>query len=517
MLFLCAAEAAASAYCCGNQKTEDTYMRASGILLHISSLPSKYGIGTVGEEAYKFVDFLKKAGQTYWQILPICPTSYGDSPYQSFSTRAGNPYFIDLDMLAKDGLLKKSDYSHIKWCGNREYVDYALMYEKRYRVLRKAFDNFKKTDKKGFSEFLWENENWISNYAMFMTMKNAHDGAPWLEWEDSLKKREPHALWVFKNENSDEIEFWEFLQFKFFEQWSALKKYANDNGIKIIGDIPIYVALDSADVWVYPDLFELDGELLPTRVAGCPPDGFSPTGQLWGNPLYAWKRHKETGYNWWADRLTASSELYDIVRIDHFRGFDEYYSIPHGDRTAENGSWCTGPGIAFFEELEKKLGKLPIIAEDLGFLTESVRDMLKKSGFPGMKVLEFAFDPREKSDYLPYNYNKNSVVYTGTHDNDTLMGWINELDDASLAFCREYLDVKSDCPEIIAERIIRAALGSVSDTAVIQMQDYLGLGSEARMNTPSTLGGNWEWRAAEGVFTDGLAKRIRALTETYGR
>lgn len=492
-------------------------MRASGILFHISSLPSGYGIGTMGAAAYQFVDFLKKAGQTYWQILPICPTSYGDSPYQSFSTYAGNPYFIDLDMLKDEGLLKKADYAHIKWGGSDTCVDYALMYEKRYKVLKKAFENFKKTDKKAFDEFLDQNERWISNYAMFMTMKNAYDGAPWLEWDEGLKKRDPHSLWLFKNDHADEIEFWEFLQFKFFEQWTALKLYANKNGIKIIGDIPIYVALDSADVWVNPDLFELDEELEPTEVAGCPPDGFSPTGQLWGNPLYNWDRHKAVDYGWWTDRIKSSAELYDIVRIDHFRGFDEYYAIPYGDKTAENGCWRKGPGIEFFRTLEKKLGRLPIIAEDLGFLTPSVRKMLRDSGFPGMKVLEFAFDPREKSDYLPYNYDKNSVVYTGTHDNDTLLGWLADIDEDSLAFCREFLDVKSTCPEIIAERLIRCALGSTADTAIIQMQDYLNLGSEARMNIPSTLGGNWEWRAEKGVFTDELAERIAGLTDTYGR
>lgn len=495
-------------------------MRASGILLHISSLPSDYGIGTMGRHAYEFVDFLDKAGQTYWQILPICPTSYGDSPYQSFSTHAGNPYFIDLDMLKDDGLLKKRDYSTIKWADSETCVDYALMYEKRFKVLRKAFDNFKELDndaRKNFEKFLEDNERWISNYAMFMTMKNANDGAPWLEWEEGLKKRDPHSLWVFKTAHSDEIEFWEFLQYKFFEQWNSLKKYANEKGIKIIGDIPIYVALDSADVWVYPDLFDLDEQLEPKAVAGCPPDGFSPTGQLWGNPLYNWDRHRETDYDWWIDRIKASTELYDIVRIDHFRGFDEYYTIPYGDKTAENGHWRTGPGIGFFNFIEQKLGSLPIIAEDLGFLTPSVRKMLKESGFPGMKVLEFAFDPREKSDYLPYNYEKNSVVYAGTHDNDTIIGWAEALDEGSLEFCREFLDVGSKDNIDLARRLIRCALASVSDTAVIQMQDYLELGSEARMNIPSTLGGNWEWRAEKGVFTDKLAEHIAALCDTYGR
>ncbi len=493
-------------------------MRASGILMHISSLPSDYGIGTMGKEAYKFVDFLVEAKQVYWQILPICPTSYGDSPYQSFSTHAGNPYFIDLDMLCEDGLLEKSDYKNIKWGQDKTKVDYENLYNKRFPVLRKAFENFKKTDLTKFNLFLEENNMWISNYALFMSIKNENNGKSWLEWEDNgLKYRDSHALWLFRSSHEDDVMFWEFLQFKFFEQWHKLKTYANERGVQIIGDIPIYVALDSAAVWVYPDLFDLDENLNPRAVAGCPPDGFSPTGQLWGNPLYNWDRHKETGYNWWIDRLKASAELYDMVRIDHFRGFDGYYAIPYGDKTAEHGEWREGPGIEFFRFIESRMGKMPIIAEDLGFLTPSVLQMLSESGFPGMKVLEFAFDPREESNYLPYNYDKNCVVYIGTHDNDTIIGWANDMDKETMDFCRKFLDIDGKDDHDLVWKFIKTAFACVGDMVIIQMQDYLELGSQARMNIPSTLGGNWEWRAERKAFTKTLAKKIAEITRTYGR
>lgn len=488
-------------------------MRTSGILLHISSLPSDYGIGTMGKEAYKFVDFLKSARQSVWQILPVGPTSYGDSPYQSFSTNAGNPYFIDLDLLLDEGLLKKEEYSNLKWGSDSKKVDYEAVYNNRFKVLRKAFDRFKTGDMTDFNAFLHENEMWISNYALFMSIKDANNGISWLEWDEGLRKRDPHALWEFKSSHEEDVLFWEFVQFKFFEQWKALKKYANGSGISIVGDIPIYVALDSAEVWVYPDLFELDSNLMPTAVAGCPPDAFSPTGQLWGNPLYNWERHKEFNYNWWVERIRSATSLYDIVRIDHFRGFEGYYAIPYGDATAEHGEWRKGPGIDLFTAVKKELGELPIIAEDLGFLTEDVHKLLSKSGFPGMKVLEFAFDPREESNYLPHTYTQNSVVYAGTHDNSTILGWIDELDKPTLDFCKKYLNTEDD----ILWCMIRTAMASVSDTAVIQMQDYLGLGSEARMNIPSTLGGNWQWRMTKRDITKKLAEKIADITRTYGR
>lgn len=488
-------------------------MRAAGILLHISSLPSDYGIGTMGKAAYEFVDFLKEAKQRYWQILPVGPTSYGDSPYQSFSTNAGNPYFIDLDMLREEGLLQKTDYSKINWGADSKYVDYENLYNNRFKVLRKAFDRFKEGDLTEFRTFLQDNEKWVSNYALFMSIKDENNGKSWLEWDEGLRCRDSGALWEFRCAHEDDIMFWEFLQFKFFEQWRKLKDYANDNGVSIIGDIPIYVALDSAEVWVYPDLFDLNEELLPCAVAGCPPDAFSPTGQLWGNPLYNWHRNSETGFGWWIDRIKSATELYDIVRIDHFRGFEGYYAIPYGDETAEHGQWLKGPGMELFNAVKNELGDLPIIAEDLGFLTEDVHKLLKESGFPGMKVLEFAFDPREESNYLPYTYDKNSVVYVGTHDNNTILGWLDELDKDTAEFCKKFLDTEDE----VAWKLIKCAHASVSDTAVIQMQDYLELGSEARMNVPSVLGGNWQWRMTKRAATKKLAKKIADITRTYGR
>ena len=495
-------------------------MRSSGVLMHISSLPSKYGIGTMGQTAYNFVDFLAEAKQTYWQILPICPTSYGDSPYQSFSTHAGNPYFIDLDILCEEELLEKEDYVNLYWGDDDDTkVDYSNLYFRRFDVLKKAFERFKKTDLTEFNLFLQKNENWISNYAMFMTAKSVNDGKCWLEWDDGLKKRDPHTLWMFKNEYSDEVMFWEFVQFKFFEQWFKLKAYANEKGVQIIGDIPIYVALDSAAVWVHPDLYDLDCNLEPKSVAGCPPDAFSPKGQLWGNPIYNWSRHRETGYNWWIDRLKASAEIFDMVRIDHFRGFDSFYAIPYGDKTAENGEWRQGPGIEFFRFVSSRLGKLPIIAEDLGFLTPSVIQMLNESGFPGMKILEFAFDPDNESGYLPYNYDKNCVVYIGTHDNDTILGWEKNTDKRTIEFCKKFLDIDNTATSSeFVWKFIKNAFASVGDTVIIQMQDYLELGSEARMNIPSIGAGNWQWRAeSEAVFTTELAAKIADVTRTYGR
>lgn len=485
--------------------------------MHISSLPSDYGIGTMGAEAYKFIDFLNNSKQRYWQILPVCPTSYGDSPYQSFSIYAGNPYFIDLDMLKKDGLLKKSDYSTIDWGESPEYTDYEKIYNNRYKVLKKAYKRFCNGDKTDFYKFLDDNERWISNYALFMSIKNENEGKCWLEWEDGLKHRDPHALWQFKESHLSEIEFWEFVQFKFFEQWQMMKEYANENNIKIIGDIPIYVALDSADVWVSPDLFELDDTLLPTAVAGCPPDAFSADGQLWGNPLYCWSRHKETDYGWWIDRIKIAIKLYDLVRIDHFRGFDEFYSIPYGDKTARNGKWVQGPGIELFRVMEEKIGKLPIIAEDLGFLTPTVKELLVQSGFPGMKVLEFAFYPNSDSDYLPHNFDTNCVAYIGTHDNAPIKEWLKETDSESVEFCKDYIGFTGKSESNFIWALTKVMLASVADTAIMQMQDILELGEESRMNTPSTSYGNWQWRMKKDAVSKTLEKKLAKLTKMYGR
>ena len=492
-------------------------MRSSGVLMHISSLPSPYGIGTMGKEARKFVDFLDKSGQKYWQILPICPTSYGDSPYQSFSSFAGNPYFIDLEILCREKLLKKAECESFPWGSNPHYVDYGVMYNSRYALLKKAYVRFMKKQPEDFASFCEKEAEWLEDYALFMALKDAHGGIAWFEWEKELKTREQKALSEAKETYADDILFYKMLQYLFFKQWWALKEYVNEKGIEIIGDVPIYVAGDSADVWANPAQFYLDENLDPIDVAGCPPDAFSADGQLWGNPLYRWEYHKETGYAWWLNRLEATFEKYDVLRIDHFRGFDEYYAIPYGEPTAENGQWEPGPGYDLFKTMKAALGKKDIIAEDLGFLTPSVLKLVKKTGYPGMKVLQFAFDSREESDYLPHNYTKNCVVYTGTHDNDTTEGWFTALSAKDRRFCRNYLDMKGRGQGKIHTALIRTALASVADTAIIPMQDYLGLDSRARINTPSTLGNNWKWRMKADAFTGELAEEIRKITKLYGR
>ena len=387
------------------------------------------------------------------------------------------------------------------------------MYASRYPLLKKAYDRFRKNEPEDFAVFCKDEAEWLDEYALFMALKDANGGVAWFEWEKELKTREQKALSEAKETYADDILFYKMLQYLFFKQWWALKEYVNEKGTEIIGDVPIYVAGDSADVWANPAQFYLDENLDPIDVAGCPPDAFSADGQLWGNPLYNWDRHREYGFNWWIDRVKSATSLYDVVRIDHFRGFEGYYSIPYGDKTAENGQWLKGPGIELFNAVKNELGDLPIIAEDLGFLTEDVHKLLRDSGLQGMKVLEFAFDPREESNYLPYTYNSNSVVYVGTHDNNTVLGWIDELDEDTLEFCKKYIDSEDD----IVWKLIKTAMASVSDTAIIQMQDYLELGSEARMNTPSVLGGNWQWRMGKNDLTDKLAKKIADITCTYGR
>lgn len=490
-------------------------MRSSGILMHISSLPSPYGIGTMGKEAKKFVDFLVKAGQRYWQVLPICPTSYGDSPYQSFSSFAGNPYFIDLDILCKEKLLRKAECEACDWGKDLTRVDYDILYKNRYPLLHKAFERFQKKIPEDYKGFCEQQEDWLEDYALFMALKDTHQGASWIEWEPELKKREEDAVTQARQELAEEIDFWKMLQYLFYKQWHSLKQYANDRGIRMIGDLPIYVALDSADVWANPKQFYLDEELLPIDVAGCPPDAFSEDGQLWGNPLFRWDVMKKDGYRWWTRRIDKVSKLFDVVRIDHFRGFDSYYAIPYGDTTARNGKWREGPGIELFRSIEEKLGKLDIIAEDLGYLTESVRKLLADSGFPGMKLIQFAFDSREDGDYLPHNYTRNSVVYAGTHDNDTILGWMKTAPRSCVAYAKEYLRLTQE--EGYHWGVMRAVWSSVCDTAVVTMQDLLGLSSVGRMNTPSTLGCNWMWRMKAGAIDSKLTKKIRKQVELYGR
>lgn len=483
--------------------------------MHISSLPSPYGIGTMGAEAYRFVDFLEKAQQTYWQLLPVCPTSYGDSPYQSFSSFAGNPYFIDLDTLVKEGYLKKEEITSHFWGNDPLSVDYGAIYENRFAVLKTACARLKKKLPEDYAAFCRTEKKWLDNYALFMALKDAHQGKAWSEWKKPLRFREASAIRQAKEQYAEEIEFYKLLQYLFFKQWNKLKSYANQKGIKIIGDVPIYVAGDSADVWAEPELFLLDKNLRMIKVAGCPPDAFSADGQLWGNPLYRWDVMRERGYEWWVRRIKALSKLYDIVRIDHFRGFDSYYAIPAKDDTAKRGRWKKGPGIELFEVLEKKLGKLNIIVEDLGYLTPSVMKLVRDSGFPGMKVLQFAFDTREDGDYLPHNYPDYCVVYTGTHDNDTINGWMKSAPKESVKNAMAYLNLTKE--EGYHWGMMRGAWSSVGQLVIVTMQDVLGLGSEARMNTPSTLGTNWKWRAKKGSYNVALAKKLAKNMELYGR
>ncbi len=490
-------------------------MRTSGILLHISSLPSECGIGTFGKEAYRFVDFLGKAGQTYWQILPIGITSYGDSPYQSFSTFAGNPYFIDPDLLLKDGYLEKSDYGTLDFGKNPEKADFGKLYENRYKMLETAYANFKKSPAEDFSEFCEENAAWLEGFALFMALKSEHGGASWQTWEEPLKKREKAAMEDARERLAEIMNFWRVTEYFFFKQWFELKAYANQKGIKIIGDLPIYVSLDSADVWENPEDFELDANLAPINVAGCPPDDFAADGQRWGNPLYNWKKMQKKGFPWWCRRVEAAAKTYDVLRIDHFRGFEAYWSIPATDKTAKNGKWVKGPGYTLFTTLEKKLGKLPIIAEDLGFLTEGVKKLLKKTGFPGMKVLEFAFDPAGDSEYLPHNIGKNYVAYIGTHDNEPALLWLEKSPKGTVEFAKSYMHLTKE--EGYNWGYIRTLLACPADTAIMQMQDILALATDARMNTPSVASGNWAWRMKGECINDWLAEIIYKKTALYRR
>ena len=490
-------------------------MRKSCIIMHISSLPSEYGIGKMGRQAFAFVDFLKKAGVKCWQILPLSPTSYGDSPYQSFSVNAGNPYFIDFDVLAGDGLLEEHEYRSISWETDPEKVDYALIYDHCFDVLRMAYDRFRPSKFRDYKKFCDANKDWLEEYGLFMALKSRNDGKAWYEWDKEISMHRPKAVAEAKKTLKKEIEFYKFIQYEFSRQWNELKSYANDSGIEIIGDIPIYCALDSVEAWADPKLFWFDRKRKPVAVAGCPPDDFSPLGQLWGNPLYDWEYHKKTGYKWWIERIRRATELYDIVRIDHFRGFESYYTIPYGNADATIGEWKKGPDYELFRLAEEKLGRLNIIAEDLGFITPEVRAMLDKCGYPGMKVLQFGFSDGE-NEHLPHNFGTTKcIAYTGTHDNETLNGWVEAMDKKTLKFARKYLNVKKKSQ--IPSAVIRAAWGSTAETAAAQMQDFLDSPRSARMNTPSTLGGNWQFRTKPEDFTPELAKEIKKLNKLYNR
>ena len=525
-------------------------MRDSGILLPISSIPSKYGIGGFSKEAYRFVDFIRESGSRYWQILPLCPTGYGDSPYQGFSTFAGNPYFIDLEDLIREGLLTEEecnvtmtlqDGTVIAGYGTDPgYVDYERIWATRFDILRKAYRRSTYRETEEYRRFHEENRSWLDDYALYMAVKEDQGGKCWIDWDEDIRRRTNEALDKAWRELIDEIDFYRFQQFMFTKQWNKLKKYANERGIRIIGDVPIYVAFDCSDVWANQNMFMFDSEGKPTDVAGCPPDAFSATGQLWGNPLYNWDHHRNTGFDWWIRRMRHCFKLYDVVRLDHFRGFDEFYAIPAGSETAVNGRWLKGPGIDLFKSIRQALGDVPIIAEDLGYLTPSVIKLLEDSGYPGMKVLQFAFDPYHPNEYLPHNHKENCVVYTGTHDNETTKGWFSSLRDDEKAFVLEYMPGQAfsvpkapecslrtgthseNCPlpdisEGIAMNLIKLAFSSVAKLCIIPMQDYLNLGNEARLNMPSSLGKNWKWRMLEGAATHELAAKIARLNFIYGR
>ena len=500
-------------------------MRESGILMPVSSLPGPYGIGCFGKAAFQFVDFLSAAGQTIWQLLPLSPTGYGDSPYQSCSAFAGNPYFVDLEALEKEGLLTAADLKAESWGKDPLEVDYGTLYVSRFAVLRKAYAAWRSQCAglhgcayyypDDYYTFTLANEDWLEDYALYMALKVANKMKNWVEWDAPYRRRDKAVLAAFAAANEEEIGFWKFVQYKFSVQWQAVKTYANKKGVQILGDIPIYVSPDSSDIWAGPELFQLTADRRMAAVAGCPPDAFAADGQLWGNPLYDWDYHYTTGYAWWVRRLAHACTVYDVVRIDHFRGFESHFAIPAGDDTARNGVWRKGPGMALMRALHKHLPSARIIAEDLGYLTPEVKALLEASGYPGMKVLQFAFDSREAGDYMPHNYIPNSVVYTGTHDNTTTAAWQNDAAEQDVALARAYMACGEQ--EELVDAFIRTAFASVSDTAIIPMQDWLALPSSARMNTPSKAEGNWQWRMAPGMAASKLAKRIRRLTALYGR
>ncbi|MDI9507572.1 MAG: 4-alpha-glucanotransferase [Bacillota bacterium] len=488
-------------------------MRSGGILLHISSLPGEYGIGSLGAEAFKFVDFLEKAGQKYWQVLPLGPTSYGDSPYQTFSAFGGNPYFIDLNLLIEEGLLTPGDCQPLA-AAPADKVDYAHQYRHRVPVLKKAFQRF--SADAGFEKFKKKHRHWLDDYALFMAIKSLKPEADWSKWDYPYRIRSKKALADFLNEREDEVEFWKFVQHMFFRQWFRLKAYANERGIKIIGDMPIYVSYDSADVWSQPEYWLLDERRCPEVVAGVPPDLYSETGQLWGNPIYDYEAMESDGFSWWIRRIKNALEMFDVVRIDHFRGFESFYTVRADARDAREGRWFKGPGYKLFARVKEELGEAEIIAEDLGFMTPEVHELREACGFPGMKILQFGFDHKTDSEYAPHNYTRNAVVYPGTHDNSTLRGWLKTLSKEDYKYFCKYMQVRGRGRRAV-RRAISACLGSICRLAIIPIQDYLFLDDRARFNCPSTLGGNWVWRLRPKALSDKLAARIRGLTELYRR
>ncbi len=491
--------------------------RSAGILMPISSLPSPYGIGTFGKDAYDFVDRLVEARQKYWQVLPLGPTGFGDSPYASFSAFAGNPYFVDLDMLIEEGLLTKEYVESFRWNMEEGYVDYGLLHESRSKVLQKAFENSKHQETEEYQEFVKEQEFWLKDYCLYTACKKHFEDITWQEWEDDIKFRKESAVEHYSLLLKDEIAFHMFVQFKFYRQWNKLKEYANENKIEIIGDIPIYMAMDSADVWQNPQIFQLDKDLNPKKVAGVPPDAFSETGQRWGNPLYDWTRLEKEDFGWWRKRMKHSANLYDVIRIDHFIGMTKYYSIPAEDEDATGGKWKDGPGMKLIRAINESVGEKRIIAEDLGVKIPEVEEVLKESGYPGMKVLEFAFDGNRKNEHLPYNWDANIVAYGGTHDNDTLVGYFTGLQWWELGYIREYMGNKHASIEELVDHLFREAYASVANIVIFQMQDVLKVGSLGRMNIPSSMGTNWRWRMLKNQVDAKDIERLRYLCDIYGR
>lgn len=490
--------------------------RSSGVLMAMSSLPSPYGIGTMGKSAFRFVDFLKSAGQHYWQLLPLGPTSFGDSPYSAFSTFAGNPYYIDLDLLVKDKLLKKSEIENVDWGSDPERVDYAKIFDERFAVLYKAYLRGRVRYAVEVAAFQAENSAWLENYALFMALKRHFGMTSWIEWPDEdIRLHKIDAVMAYRERLRDDVDFFIFLQFLFFRQWSALRDYAHEQGIEFIGDLPIYVALDSADVWSEPYFFQLGEENVPTEVAGVPPDAFTDDGQLWGNPLYDWDAMKADGYGWWIRRVDGARALYDVIRIDHFRGFESYWAVPYGDTTARRGHWKPGPGMDLVGVLKSWFSDLKFIAEDLGYTTPEVEKLLKDSGFPGMKILEFGFDADGDAPYMPHNCGENSVCYIGTHDNETVTGWVQNNLKKHLRFAKNYMRITDE--EGWCWGMLRTGMSTGSCLFVAQIQDILELPPSARMNCPGTLGDNWQWRMLPDAANKELAKRLRELTHLYRR
>lgn len=488
-------------------------MRKSGILLAISSLPSNYGIGTLGKSAYEFIDFLKKSGQYYWQILPVNPISFGNSPYQSFSAFAFNPYYIDLDILVDEGLLKKEEILKYDWGNNARRVDYSKIYENRPKILKLAASRFD-THNRSYVNFCNDNKFWLDDYALFMAVKEQHNMLPLTSLPEKFVTKDTSVLNTIKRELKGQTEYHKITQFLFHRQWINLKKYANYNGVHIIGDIPIYISADSSDVWAKPELFCVDGKMRPVNVAGCPPDEFAPEGQLWGNPLYNWAAHKNSNYSWWLKRIKQANELFDVIRIDHFRGFYSYYSIDAKEKTAKNGKWVNNDGEALINEIKETYPDTKIIAEDLGFIDSEIKRRMASSGFPGMKILQFGFGGGD-NDHLPHNYTKNNVVYTGTHDNPTTAGWQAVSPLRNVEYAMDYFNV--NFTNKLTDAFVRSALASVCDTAIIPMQDYLRQDNRSRMNTPSTIGDNWIYRIEHENMGDNLTEKIYRQTKLYSR